>query len=246
MLDNITDIVRERVEACSDYYYYSEQQAGIDNRTKTFLFRRLLDHVVGESVLEFGFVDGLFTDMLLTRGHKVTLVEGASSHIKLAQEKYGDDTRVLIEHSLFEIFTTEYRYDTIIAGDMLQFMVDPVEFLARCIEFLTPGGNIIITTPNCRSLHRRVGSALHGGNPSSITEHEKRTGIVRLYDFSSFREVLLQAKLNVKLLRGCFLKPLSSRQMQDWDDKLLEAFNAVGEECGDMAWFLYAVCVPDN
>lgn len=236
--------IRDRVEAYSDYYYYGEQQSGIDNRTKTYLFRCLLDHLQGGTVLEFGFVDGLFTDMLLQRGYQVTLVEGATTHVRRAQEKYGHDERVAIVHSLFETYRTAKRFDTVIAGDMLQFMDNPVDFLASCTALLAPGGQLIVTTPNCRSLHRRIGAVLSGGNPCEISAHERQTGTVRLYDNYSLRDILTQSGLHVDLLRGCFLKPLSSRQMDSWDARLLDAFNAVGEECDDMAWFLYAVCTP--
>ena len=44
-----------------------------------------------------------------------------------------------------------------------------------------------------------------------------------------------------RLVRGCFLKPLSSAQMETWSDELLRAFAEVGEELQDYAWFLYAV-----
>lgn len=81
--------IRDRVEAYSDYYYYGEQQSGIDNRTKTYLFKRLLGHIQGGTVLEFGFADGLFTDMLLQRGYQVTLVSSRSPLQKKAIRALG-------------------------------------------------------------------------------------------------------------------------------------------------------------
>lgn len=235
--------VSRRVEAFSEYYYYSEQQVGIDNRTKMYLFNHLLGHIHGETVLEFGYVDGVFTDMLLDRGHRVVIVEGATSHISRAQEKYRQNDRVSIVQGLFETYSTAEQFDTVIAGDMIQFIEDPVVFLKRSATMIAHGGKLIVTTPNNRSLHRRIGAVLNGGNPCEITAHERQTGTVRLYDAYSLREILTKSSLDVKILRGCFLKPLSSKQMENWDTRLLDALDSVAEDCGDMAWFLYAVCM---
>ena len=52
----------EAVERAAGHYYHSEQQLGIDNRTKALVMERLVPHLQGPAVLELGFVDGMFTD----------------------------------------------------------------------------------------------------------------------------------------------------------------------------------------
>lgn len=246
MIDTSIRKTKERVEKYSEYYYYSEQQSGIDNKTKQYLFDKILPHVKGDSVLEFGYVDGIFTDMLLDTQHTVTLVEGATVHIKHAVAKYGKNPKIFIEQALFEEYSTDQIFDTVIAGDMIQFLANPVDFLRRCRHFLRKGGQLIVTTPNCRSLHRRVGAYLYNTDPCAISEHEKKTGTIKLYDEYSLRHLLEKSGFTINVLKGCFLKPLSSKQIENWDQALLDAFAAIGNETTDIAWFLYAVSSLDE
>ena len=87
-----------------------------------------------------------------------------------------------------------------------------------------------------------VGAAL--GLEAHIDEpnvRDREVGNRRSYDRYALRHVLTAAGLDIVELRGCFLKPLSSAQMQDWSDELLRAFLHVGDELEDYCWFLYAL-----
>ena len=72
-------------------------------------------------------------------------------------------------------------------------------------------------------------------------QRDREVGNLRSYDRYELRNELLCAGLQVNEVRGCFLKPLSSAQMADWDDNLLRAFSSLGEELEDYCWCLYAV-----
>jgi hypothetical protein len=129
------------------------------------------------------------------------------------------------------------------AGDMIQYLENPVLFFSNAKDWLTDDGSIIVTTPNRRSFHRRLGAYLGVSiNPEEVTSHEKSTGNVVMYDQYQLRNVLLSSGLQVNFVRGCFLKPLSSKQIEGWDDNLLKAFLEIGNELGDYCWFLIAFC----
>ena len=239
---NAVDDLRREVERASGHYYHTPQQQGIDNRTKSFVIEKCRPHIVGPVVLELGYVDGSWTDDLRRMDLEVDVVEGAARHVEHAREKYDGDSGVRIFHSLFQEYEPSRGYDTIIAGDMLRYLESPVDFLSRCTNWLNPGGRLVVTVPNSRSLHRRVGAFMNlEANPTEANKRDLEVGNRRSYDRYELRSQLMQAGLDVLEVRGCFLKPLSSSQMADWDDCTLRAFNALGEELEDYCWFLYAV-----
>lgn len=232
-----------KVETNSKTYYFSEQQIGIDNRIKKLVMEQILPYLKGHKVLELGFVDGMFTDVMLSRGFDITIVEGAEKHVNYAKNKYKDEKNVSIIHDYFELFDTQDKYNTVLAGDMIQFLDDAVAFFSRAKNWLADDGILIVTTPNRRSFHRRIGTYLNVlSSPEEVNINDKKTGNVIMYDMYQLNDVLLRSGLCVHFIRGCFFKPLSSSQMKDWDDELLRAFLKIGEELGDYCWFLVACC----
>jgi len=241
--DSNLDALRAEVERAAKHYYQSPQQRGIDNRTKRFVIERCEPYLKGPRVLELGYVDGEWTDVLLARGFQVDIVEGAAAHVEHARARFGSGHAVRIFHALFQEFEPDCVYDCIVAGDMLRYLPEPAAFLRRASMWLKDDGVLIATLPNSRSLHRRIGS-LMGLEPSpwGPNERDREVGNRRGYDRYELRALLQQSGLAVRGLHGCFLKPLSSAQMEGWDDALLRAFLDVGDEIEDYCWFLYAVC----
>jgi trans-aconitate methyltransferase len=224
-------------------YYYSAQQTGIDRRTKELVIARCLPFVRGPRILDLGFVDGCWTDRILERGWRVDIVEGADRHVAEARALYGKIDRVRIFHSLFQDFAPDAAYDTVIAGDVLRYIPDPVGFLKQAASWLAGDGSLVVTVPNGLSLHRRIGTLMGlEDHPMSANQRDVEVGNLRSYDRYGLRAEIAQAGLSIVELRGCFLKVLSSAQMADWDDKLLGAFLEIGDELEDYAWFLYAIC----
>jgi hypothetical protein len=241
--DKLADI-RDRVERSSGYYYNTPQQQGIDRKMKQLVVDRCIAHIKGPRVLDLGFVDSMWPDTILALDHEVDIVEGASRHYEKARSVYANDARVRIFHSLFEEFSPDRTYDTIIAGDMLRYLKEPRDFLIRAHNWLSADGQLIATVPNNRSLHKRVGVLLGlEVAPSAPTEQDLKLGNQHNFDRYSLRALLIEAGYTVLELHGCVLKPLSSKQMEGWSDELLRAFLLVGDEIEDYAWFLYAVGV---
>ena len=234
---------RREVESLSKNYYYSPQQMGIDRRTKRFVVERCRTWIRPVNVLDLGYVDGEWADEALGRGCAVDIVEGATRHVAEARTRYDKAATVRVFHSLFQEFEPDRSYDTVIAGDMLRYLPDPVGFLGRVREWLRPGGNLIVTVPNVRSLHRRIGAAMGlEATPETPNARDLEVGNRRSYEIYSLRAELRQAGFEIVTLRGCFLKPLSSAQMETWSDELLRAFLTIGDELGDYCWFIYALC----
>lgn len=241
--DTLAD-VRDEVERASRNYYHTPQQAGIDNRIKRLIIERCEPFIKGPKVLELGYIDGIWTDVLLQRhGCGVDIVEGASRHVEHAVKRYAGNPTVRIFHQLFQEFEPGEQYDTVLAADMLSCLTDAALFLRRASGWLKPDGHLIATVPNSRSLHRRIGALMNiEATPTEINELYRQVGNRGSYDRYELRHLLLESGLRIKTLHGCFLKPLTSSQMEAWSDELLRAFAEVGDEMEDYCYYMYAVC----
>lgn len=239
--------IREEVERASQVYYHTPLQLGIDNKTKAFVVERCQPFIAGKNILELGYVDGLWTQKLVERGLCVDVVEGASSHVAHARKTFSNQEQVRVFHELFQEFKPDCKYDSIIAGDMIRYLDDPESFLLEARTWLNSNGNLIVTVPNSRSLHRRIGSLMRiQATPMSTNERDLAVGNRKSYDRYELKDLLLKAGYQILELRGCFLKPLSSEQMSGWDDTLLQAFLEIGNELEDYCWFLYAIAQPST
>jgi 2-polyprenyl-3-methyl-5-hydroxy-6-metoxy-1,4-benzoquinol methylase len=224
-------------------YYYSEQQRTIDRKCKQLVVARCMPFLRGSRVLDIGYVDNLWTQPCLDRGWSVDIIEGDKTHVEKANAEFGTRRDVRVFHSQFEAFTAERKYSAIITGDMIQYLADPAAFFVRAASWLDDDGVLVVTTPNSRSLHRRIGALLGMENhPDALNPTDIANGNRRTYDRYRLRAELETAGLEVAALHGCFLKPLSSRQMMEWSDELIRAYAEIGDELEDYAWFLYAVC----
>ena len=227
----------------SNSYYYSAQQKGIDRRIKDRLVERCLPFISGPHVLDLGFVDDVWVHCLLPNGYKVDIVEGASRHVQVAQKFYGSNQSVRVIHSLFQDFSPDGVYDSVVAGDMIRYVEEPVAFLKKVKSWLKPNGKLVVTVPNCRSLHRRIGTLMgQEAHPNDLSDQDIQVGNLRCYDRYDLRALILESGYRIHHLHGFFLKPLSSSQMMEWSDDLLDAFCQLGDELEDYAWFLYALC----
>lgn len=224
-------------------YYYSALQTGIDRRTKKFIVDECLEFVTGAKALDLGYVDDMWSGALLARGFAVDIVEGADVHVAKARDTYRGNGRVRVFHDLFADFRPDAQYDVIIAGDMIRYLDDPRDFLAGARKWLSPGGRLIVTVPNSRSMHRRIGTLMNiEQHPEQANARDVEVGNRDSYDRYKLRALLSESGWNIVTLQGAFLKPLSSAQMADWPDDLLRAFHEMGRELQDYCWFLYAVC----
>ncbi len=60
--------------------------------------------------------------------------------------------------------------DLVVALDVLEHVFDPPSFLAECARVLGPGGRLLLSTPNIRSLPRLATLALRGRFPRTSSD----------------------------------------------------------------------------
>ena len=109
-----------------------------------YRMRKMAGLVAGkESVLDLGWADhpnGYFRNRLVVG---LDLSEG---------ETPGNYSRCMRGDvmDLPEPFGAE-EFDAVVAGELLEHLEDPAEFLRRCLKVLRPGGTMVLSTPNPNS-----------------------------------------------------------------------------------------------
>lgn len=197
-------------------------------------------HWHGASCLELGPAEGLMTEALAACFPRLVLVDGSATFCAQLRERF---PAAEVHEALFERFAPSERFDTIVLGHVLEHVEDPVAILARCRDWLAPGGRVLMAVPNARSLHRQA-AVLMGllEHERELNETDVHHGHRRVYDPESLRADVLAAGLRIAIFGGYWLKPVSNGQIEaDWTPQMLDAFMALGERYPDIAGELYVV-----
>lgn len=108
--------------------------------------------LAGRRVLEIGSGQGNLLRAAARAGATVTGIE-PSPAARLARERTPGAT--VLEADPATVALQPRGYDVCVAADVIEHVPDPVAFLRRIHDALEPGGELILTTPNSRSLFAR-------------------------------------------------------------------------------------------
>jgi len=210
---------------------YQEPDPGrkVDQKTIAWTAERIIPWIRGPEVLELGFGDDQWTAGIIARFGHSHLVDGSTSLLAAAKEKYG--SKVCIYASLFEEFQPEKRFDTILASFVLEHVADPVQVLKMARGWIKQSGQIIIIVPNANSLHRRLAVAMGlQKSTDALGPTDQRLGHRRVYSVLRMEQDIRDAGLRVARKRGMFLKPLPQGMMADFSDAMLNGLMKLGDE----------------
>lgn len=194
----------------------------------------------GTSCAELGPAEGLATDLLAARFDDLTLVEGSEEFAARLRERFPS---AHVVRTLFEEWEPGRRFDRIVLGHVLEHVVDPVLLLRRAAAWLEPGGQIQMSVPNSRSLHRQAGVLMGAiATVDTFSAKDVAHGHRRIYDPDSLRADVMASGLEIVAEGGWLLKPVSDAQIEsDWPVDLLDAYMRLGERYPDLAANIYVI-----
>jgi 2-polyprenyl-3-methyl-5-hydroxy-6-metoxy-1,4-benzoquinol methylase len=222
---------------------YSE--IDFDNVFSERVIKRCMPYVKGEDVLCLGYAGDRWPSELMSAGFKVDIVEGAKTHFDRAMKDFAGAAGGIF-YETFESFAPPdgAKYDTVIAGNVIEFFLRPQVLLDACVRMLKANGRLIVTTPNALSIHRRLGAILNiESSPFHLNEKAKDSACHQLYVSHSLREVLRESGFRVQVMFGAQLQILSKPQMKSWPLEIIQALDTLASELGiDFCKTLVAIC----
>jgi 2-polyprenyl-3-methyl-5-hydroxy-6-metoxy-1,4-benzoquinol methylase len=151
--------------------YFDGQAPGwVAHYTRSPYFRTRLRTVLswiagqpsGLTILDYGCGSGVFLKHLIDAGHRVTGVDVSLEMLASARralESAGVTPERFVLERVGESCKGGYldsAYDGVMSLGVLEYLDDPVALLEELVQHLRPGGFLILSLPNRRSLVRRL------------------------------------------------------------------------------------------
>lgn len=159
------------------YFFYNRSKRSVDlqnggstNRRKEIVYQWVKN---SDKILDIGCNDGSEDRIYLKDGKTVYGVDISIEAVKRAR-KFGVRASVL-DISRDELPFPPNTFDAVIAGEIIEHLIDTDNFLEKIYRILRPGGKLVITTPNLASLGRRL-MLLLGKNPFIETSLKQFVG----------------------------------------------------------------------
>lgn len=219
---------------------FSEEE-GFENVLLKYKILEVIRFIRGDSLLDIGCGLGFLARSLSSSVKTLVALDGSSVKIERAK-MINAAPNISYLCSMFEDWTTSEPFDTIVATNLLEHVSDAQAFLKRCHEMLVPEGRLIVTVPNALGLHKRIGMQMGlMDDYYALTVADRAKGHTRVYDRNLLESELTSAGFSIHYSGGILLKPLSHRQMESWDSKVVDALFVIGKELPDYCSSLIAV-----
>jgi 2-polyprenyl-3-methyl-5-hydroxy-6-metoxy-1,4-benzoquinol methylase len=185
---------------------------------------------IGDSMLDIGCGVGALTKTLAPKFKYVVGIDG--SDIKIIKAKrYNSAQNISYVCTLFENYAPANSFDFIVSTNVLEHVDNAAEFLQRLKSWLTPKGLLVMTVPNALGLHKRIGKAMGLIHDFyDLTNADIQKGHKHVYDRERLKNVFVNSGYQIKHVGGILLKPLSHKQMESWDPKIVDGLYEVGKE----------------
>jgi trans-aconitate methyltransferase len=197
---------QEHVESLAHTYF--SVQIPFDKKLVYLGYLTLKPYLHGPEGLELGSGDGDMTKYLIADFAQLTVVDGSAQLLA----GIPDMPNLVKEHSLFEEFVPDQKFNTIIMGHILEHIENPVLLFRRAKHWLVPDGKILAIVPNGQSFHRLA--AVKMGllkDPCELNARDLAVGHRRVYMPETFKRDIEAAGLSLIEVGGIFFKPLSNQ-----------------------------------
>ena len=115
-------------------------------RRHEVVYRRLVERCRDRDVLEAGAGEGYGADLIADVAHRVIGLDYDESAVAHIRKRY---PRVDMRHgNLAELPLPDGSVDVVVNFQVIEHLWDQAQFLRECFRVLTPGGELLVSTPN--------------------------------------------------------------------------------------------------
>lgn len=200
--------------------------------------------------LELGSFMGDFTELIVKRFPKLTIIEASSELAKHVQQRFPDKNLKII-NSTFEEAKLDAIYDVIILAHTLEHLDDPQLVIKKAAKWLAPSGRFFIAVPNANAASRQIavkmGLISHN---SAVTNGELQHGHRRTYSLDTLEAEVEKAQAGLRVIHrgGVCFKPLANFQLDlmlkngHIDQNFMNACYKLGMVYPDLCASVFVVC----
>ncbi len=222
-------VTKEELDKIAHEYHEQDQMQDkfIEDESQFYTYNWVFDQMKGcSTVLEMGYGEGNFTEELVKKNFKPTVIDGSEVLLKKAKQLHGDKLEVVC--ALFEEFRPSQKFDCVLATHVLEHVDDPVVLLKEMKNWINDNGKIIIIVPNKESIHRQL-AVMMGLQPAldTLGARDKLVGHQRVYSIATLSKDVETAGLKVSETAGFFLKVLPNSMMLSYSRELILALNNI-------------------
>lgn len=200
-----------------------------------------------ESVLEVGCGESSIFEY--KKFSKQTIIEPIQEFIDRLKLRTNCEA-ISIECCRLEEFTTNNKYNLIVASCLLHEVDEQNLFLKKLTDFMSNDGYLYIDVPNAHSLHRHL--AVETGHLENVYERSTTQNTMqqlnKTFDRKTLKSFVEENGLTVVSCGGYFLKPFHHEKMQQLVDlnhltvHELDAFYQLGKRFQDLASEIFVMC----
>lgn len=209
------------------------EEVGFEVDLQKYKIAEISKFLYGKSMIDVGCGVGAMTKAFENNFERIVGIDGSEVKITKAQQwNAGQNIQYIL--TFFENYQPTGKFDFAVSTNVLEHVDDSIEFLKRIQSWLTPGGKVVMTVPNALGLHKRIGKSIGViDDYYKLTDADYGKGHKRIYDKHSLKSDFENSGLQVEYLGGILLKPLSHKQMETWDKKVVDALYEIGHELPD-------------
>jgi SAM-dependent methyltransferase len=111
------------------------------------VYQYLINKTKNMKILEVGSGLGYLTYALNKAGYKATGIDISEASVKNSIELFGNHYINSNLHEMIKSNDVPYKFDLIIANELIEHLDDPIGFIEECLLLLNENGSILLTTP---------------------------------------------------------------------------------------------------
>ena len=100
-----------------------------------------------KTILDVGCAQGTLALLLAEAGYSVVANDLRKDFLEYAKSRYESGNIEFIDGNIFDV-KLDKKFDLVFANQIIEHLVYPIDFLKQLSELVSPGGHIIVTTPN--------------------------------------------------------------------------------------------------
>lgn len=128
--------------------WFSSPPAKLDYKQTRRSLEAALGPATFTSILEIGPGDGVWTDLIIGKAEKITLLDQSIEMLKRAQDRLKEHSHISYEQTDFLAFNSTQSSDLIFAIRCFEYFEDKDAAVAKFATLLVPGGKLILVTKN--------------------------------------------------------------------------------------------------